>query len=75
LGHRPWPNSKKLRIGVPKLDHAFDISLRKPLFLRQFILQIHGQPGNDARAPAFRFLPRSDQATDVPIHEDHLGIG
>ena len=20
-------------------------------------------------------LPRSDQATDVPIHEDHLGIG
>ena len=58
-----------------KSDHVTDIPSRKPLLLGQFVFQIRRQPGDDARAPASLLLAGGDHATDVPIREDHLGIG
>ena len=74
LDHGPWPNCEKVSVGGPKLDHPLDVSLREPLLLRQFILQVRCQPGNAPRTPAFSFLAGGDQATDVPEEANQLRI-
>ena len=75
LGNGRLPKLEGVGIGLEKLNHQFDVPLGESLFLGEFIFQIHGEPRDDACAPAFALLPRGDQATDVPIEENHLGVG
>ena len=75
LGNGRLPKFEVVGIGLEKLNHQFDVPLGESLFLGEFIFQIHCEPRDDACAPALVFLPRGDQATDVPIEENHLGVG
>ncbi len=75
LGNGRLPKFEAVGIGLEKLNHQFDVPLGESLFLGEFIFQIHCEPRDDACAPTFVFLPRGDQATDVPIEENHLGVG
>ena len=75
LGNGRLPHFEGVGIGLEKLNHQFAVPLGKSLFLGEFIFQIHGEPRGGACAPAFVFLPRGDQATDVPIEANHIGVG
>ncbi len=58
-----------------KLNHPLEVGLGETLFLGEFVFQIYGELWNDSSAPALAFLPRSDHAADIPVKENHLGIG
>jgi hypothetical protein len=71
LGNRRLPNCwqwrKRFGIFMSELHHELDISLGKALHFRQFVLQLAGEPGNDAGTPDRSSLALADQAADVPI--------
>ena len=71
----PWQNWLVLGILPVKGDHAAYIPLGETLHVRQFIADIPGQEGDDARAPAFGLLAPRDHTTDIPVHGQHLRSG
>jgi hypothetical protein len=58
-----------------KSQHPLEIPLGESFFFGEFVFQIYSELWNDSSAPALAFLPRSDHAADVPVEENHFGIG
>jgi hypothetical protein len=78
LGNRRLPNCgggcESLGVFVGELHHELDVSLGETLHFRQFVPLFAGQPGDDGGAPALLSLSLVDQATDVPVKLDQLGV-
>jgi hypothetical protein len=57
-----------------KRNHAIDVPLGKPLDLWKIVFQLLRQTCNHSGAPAFALLAFVDDAPDVLVETDELGV-
>jgi hypothetical protein len=73
LCHRLWPFCE-VGIGAVEGQHPLDVALREALLLAELVVQVASQAGNHAGTPAFLFLASVNEAADLPVEPDQLGI-
>jgi hypothetical protein len=73
LCHR-WRPFGQVGIGAVEGQHPLDVALREALLLRQLVVQVAGQAGNHAGAPALLLLAPVNEAADLPAEPNQLGI-
>jgi hypothetical protein len=61
-------------VGAVEGQHPLDVALREALLLGELVVQVAGQAGNHARAPALLLLAFVNEAADLPVELDQLGI-
>jgi hypothetical protein len=73
LCHRLWPFCQ-VGIGAVEGQHPLDVALREALLLGELVVQVAGQSGNHAGAPALLLLASVNGAADLPVEPNQLGI-
>ena len=73
LCHRLWPFCE-VGIGAVEGQHPLDVALREALLLAELVVQVAGQAGNHAGTPALLLLASVNEAADLPVEPNQLGI-
>lgn len=73
LCHRLWPFCQ-VGIDAVKGQHPLDVALREALLLAELVVQVAGQAGNHAGAPTLLLLASVNEAADLPVETNQLGI-
>lgn len=73
LCQRLWPFCE-VGIGAVEGQHPLDVALREALLLAELVVQVASQAGNHAGTPAFLLLASVNEAADLPVEPNQLGI-